>query len=852
LSHPTDDKNFRLPPYVRPSAYDARLSVDLEGRAFSGTGRIELTLARPCEEIILHAAELELTSASVRAGGKDREASVRLASVSETAVLGFSSPLPAGPAMLELAWTGKMTSGLRGMYPAGGGVIATQFEAADARRVFPCFDEPGFKAKWRLAVEAPKGPVVLSNSLPAGEEDLGSRRLVRFGQTPPLPTYLVALVVGPLEAHPVGSVGSVPIRTFAQPQKLALTGFAQDVATEMLARLEDYFGVPYAFEKLDQVGLPEFEAGAMENAGLITYREVALLLDPATASLAQKKRVSEVVTHELAHQWFGNWVTMSWWDDLWLNEAFATWMAYKTVDKWKPEWRVWLDFEQSKAAAMHLDALRSTHPIRAEIHNVAEAGEAFDLITYEKGGAVLRMIEGYLGEERFRDGIRLYMRRHGRGNAVADDLWGALGEASREPVLELANAWIRQSGFPLVRVSRQGQMLRFEQRRFFSDPAASSEPGGTTWPVPLVIRIAEAERTSEQRILLRDRTAEVRLPTEGEASFIFVNAGATGFYRVEYDADLLSALGRQLPRLASSERIALLSDEWALVRAEKRDIAAYLDLSSRFGAEEDYAVLDEVLGRLAAVEYRLVAAPARPALQRFIGALFQSQLAATGWDAAPGEPDPRRLRRAAAVRALGLVAREPQVIAEARDRLDRWIAGDRAALEPNLHEAAVALVARDGDAARFDGFLALFVKETDPTFRRRYLLALALFEEPALAARGVDFAFSDEVPLQDTASFIATILANRSARELGWARLRSRWGALKSRLAAAPMLMRRVVEGIGALVERRQLEESEAFLAAHPLEEARQAIAQTLERLRQDVELRERTQGAIGQWLARR
>jgi len=850
MSQATDDKNFRLPPHVRPSAYDARLSVDPEGRSFSGTARIELTLARACDEIILHAAELELTRVKARVDGQERDASVRLAPVSETAALRFSSPLAAGPAVLELAWTGKMTSGLRGLYPAGGGVIATQFEAADARRVFPCFDEPGFKATWRLAVEAPKGTVVLSNSLPAGEEDLGSRRLVRFGQTPPLPTYLVALVIGPLEAHPARSVRSVPVRTFAQPQKLVLTGFAQDIATEMLARLEDYFGVPYAFQKLDQVGLPEFEAGAMENAGLITYREVALLLDPATASLAQKKRVSEVVTHELAHQWFGNWVTMRWWDDLWLNEAFATWMAYKTVDRWRPEWRVWLDFEQTKAAAMHLDALRSTHPIRAEIHNVAEAGEAFDLITYEKGGAVLRMIEGYLGEERFRDGIRLYMRRHGRGNAVADDLWGALGEASREPVLELANAWIRQNGFPLVRVSRQGRMLRFEQRRFFSDPAASREPGGTMWPVPLVIRVAQGERTSEQRILLRDRTAEVRLSTEGEEAFIFVNAGATGFYRVAYDGDLLAALGRHLPLLASSERIALLSDEWALVRAGERDIAAYLDLSSRFRAEEDYAVLDEVVSRLAAVEYRLVADPARPALQRFVGALFQSQLASTGWDAAPEEPDSRRLRRAAAVRALGLVAREPSVIAEARDRLDRWIAGDRGALEPNLHEAAVALVARDGDAARFDAFLALFVKETDPTFRRRYLLALASFEDSALAARGVDFAFSDEVPLQDTASFIATIFANRSARGIGWARLRSKWGALHNRLAAAPMLMRRVVEGIGALVERRHLEEAEAFLAAHPLEEARQAIAQTLERLRQDVELRERTQGAIGRWLA--
>lgn len=853
MAHPTDDKNFRLPPHVRPSAYDARLSVDLEARRFSGTERIDLILAHPCGEIILHAAELELTGARVRAGGQERDAEVRVAPVSETVVLRLPSTLPAGQAALELAWKGEMTDGLRGLYPAGGGIAATQFEAADARRVFPSFDEPGFKATWRLAVEAPKGPLVLSNGPPVGEEDLGSRRLVRFAQTPPLPTYLVALVIGPVEAHPLVAVRGVPVRTFAQPKKLALTGFAQDVAVDMLPRLEDYFGVPYAFKKLDQVALPEFEAGAMENAGLITFREVALLLDPTTASLAQKKRVAEVVTHELAHQWFGNWVTMSWWDDLWLNEAFATWMAYKSVDQWKGGWRIWLDFDQRKAAAMHLDALRSTHPIRAEIRNVAEAGEAFDLITYEKGGAVLRMIEGYLGEGRFREGIRQYMQRHAQGNAVADDLWGALGEASREPVMELANAWTRQSGFPVVRASRQGRVLRLEQRRFFSDPAAAAkESDGTIWPVPLVLRVGDGERTTEQRVLLRGATAEVQLAAEVDPAFVFANSGATGFYRVAYDPATLAALGRHLGQLAPSERIALLSDEWALVRAAEREIAAFLDLSDRFGGEEDYAVLEDIVGRLAVVEYRLVADPDRPALQRFVGGLFRQQLAATGWDAARHDTDAVRLRRAAAVRALGLVAREPAVVAEAVKRLDRWNAGDRAALEQNLHEAAVAMAARDGDAARFDAFRALFASETDPTFRRRYLLALAAFENPALAARAVDMAFTDEVPLQDTASFVAVVLSNRSARDLGWARLRSDWVRLHARLSAAPMLMRRVVEAIGALVERRHLEEAEAFLAAHPLEEARQAIAQTLERLLQDVELRERTQGAIGRWLAAR
>ncbi|MGC3998652.1 MAG: M1 family metallopeptidase [Anaeromyxobacter sp.] len=855
MAHPTDDRTFRLSPAIRPAAYDAELSIDLDGKQFSGRIRIDLTLAEPAAELVLHAAELQIEAVSVRNGrGPVGVAGFRAVAASETVVVSLDAPLPPGRGAIELAFRAPFCQGLRGLYDAHGGIAATQFEAADARRVFPCFDEPGFKAPWRVAVEAPDGVTVLGNGTPAAPEArAGGRRRVAFSETPPLPSYLVALALGPLAAHPPVTVRGVPVRTWTTPEKLPLTGFGQGVAVEVLPRLEDYFGVPYAFGKLDQVGLPEFEAGAMENAGLVTYREVALLLDPATASLAQKKRVAEVITHELAHQWFGNWVTMSWWDDLWLNEAFATWMAFKIVDQWNPAWRVWLEFDQGKAGALQLDALRSTHPIRAEIRSVAEAGEAFDLITYEKGGAVLRMIEGYLGEERFREGIRLYMRRHARANAVADDLWGALGDSSQEPVLELANAWIRQPGFPLVSVARIGGMLRLEQRRFFSDPADAATQDAATWPVPMVLRYGLGGRIVEQRVLLRDRVTEVPIVGEGDPDFLCANAGATGFYRVAYDASGREALLRHLPALAPAERIALLSDEWALVRCGARGIGPFLDLCAAFAGEEDHAVLDELLSRLAVVDHRLVAEADRPALQRLVASLFAPSLAATGWDAAAGEPDAVRLRRAAAVRALALVARDPATVAEASGRLDRWLAGDRAALEPNLQDAAVTAVARGGDATRFEALRERFKAETDPAFRRRYLLALAAFEDPGLAARGIDLVWAGEaLPLQDVASFVAALLGNRTARAASWSRLRADWEPLHARIKGAPMLLRRVVEALGALVERRQLEEVEAFLAAHPLEEAKAAIAQTLERLRQDVALRERTLAAVSAWLQRR
>jgi puromycin-sensitive aminopeptidase len=846
-----EGRAFRLAESTRPVRYDGAITLDLEGSAFSGELKLSLALSQPVVELILHAVELTVTRAVLLAAGGVSVSAVVARPESETLAFVLTGPVGPGEVTLELAWKGRFCEGLRGLYPAGAGIAATQFEAADARRVFPCLDEPGFKAPWRLTVELPAGVTLLSNGPEVAVEVRGATRRVTLRETPPLPTYLVALVAGPLTGSAPDVVRGVPVRTWAVAEKLGLTAFGQEAAVATLPRLEDYFGVPYAFGKLDQVALPEFEAGAMENAGLVTFREVALLLDPATASLAQQKRVAEVVTHELAHQWFGNLVTMKWWDDLWLNEAFATWMAYKIVDGWRPGWRMWLDFDKGKAAALALDALASTHPVRAEVRTVAEATEAFDLITYEKGGAVLRMIEGWLGEGPFRDGIRLYMRRHALGNAVAEDLWGALAEASSLPVVELANAWIRQAGHPLVRVEREGRTLRLRQRRFFSEPGASSADP-TRWPVPLVVRWRDAAGEHEVRTLLRLEERELELDGRGEIAWVNANAGSTGFYRVAYDAASLAALAANLHELAPAERIGLLSDEWALVKAGERGIEALADLLLAFSAEKDHAVLDEVVGRFALLEHRLVADGDRQRLRDLAARIFRPALRETGWEAAPGEPDAVRLRRAALVRAVGAIGRDPEALAEATARLDRFIDGDRGAIEANLHDSAVVMAARGGDAARYERFAVLAERETDPTFKRRYLFALAAFEDPSLAARSIELAFSDRLPLQEAAGFAGALLGNAVARAPFWARLRRDWGAFHARLAHAPMLLRRTIEALGALVTREELESVEEFLANHPVAEARQAVAQTVERLRQDVALRDRALPTVSRWLAGR
>jgi puromycin-sensitive aminopeptidase len=847
-------KNFRLPLDVRPTRYRARVDVDMKADRFEGSLLIDVQLDRPRAEVHLHGVGLEILGANALLAGQSVEAAAAPDAESETVTLKFPRALAAGATTLELRYRGAFSPGLRGLYRAGA-VAVTQFEAADARRLFPCFDEPAFKAVWELTLGgAPADAVALSNGVAVKEEPAaGGTRSVTFAPTPPISSYLVAAVVGPLVASQAATARDVAIRTWTVPDKKHLTGFAQRCAAAVLPLLEDYFGLPYPFGKLDQIGVPDFEAGAMENAGCITFREVALLLDEATAPLAVQKRVAEVITHELAHQWFGNLVTMVWWDDLWLNEAFATWMAYKIVDLWRPEWRIWMDFEGGKGAAMLLDSLQSAHPIRADVHDAEEAGESFDAITYEKGGAVLRMIEGFLGEERFRDGIRLYMRRHRQANATADDLWGALAEASGQPIVALANGWIRQVGYPVVslKLDAAAGAVTLAQARFFADPDAREAGAPTRWLVPLVLRFRDSKGIKEQRVMLDAAQQTVKLEAQGAVAWCMGNADARGFYRTAYDAPALALLLPALGELRPSERLALVSDQWALVRANVVPIGAFLDLVDSLAGEEDHVVLDDLVGRLGTLEHRHLDEAERPRFAAFVRRLYGARAAQLGWGTATGagEDDETRLRRAALLRALALLARDPGAVAEAEGRLPP--AGGPSAVDPNLLDIVVTAAARGADAARFEELRRRSREETDPAAKRRYLHALARVETPALVGPAVELALHADVPMQDFTSYLGVLLANRATREPAWALIKDRFPEVRAK-ADSPMLLRRLVEGLSALPERRHLQEITAFLQAHPIDGAKQATAQTLERLRMDVALRERLLPAVTAWLRQR
>jgi puromycin-sensitive aminopeptidase len=844
---------FRLAPDVRPTDYHLHLEPDLDAARFRGEVRIDVRLERPRAEIVLHAANLAIERATAEMNEQVIPLRVRLDRHDETATLRPARPLPAGTLALRLRFSGALNQHLRGLYSASAGgarYAFTQCEAADARRIMPCFDEPGMKARFHVTVTARTGDTVLSNGPVAREQALpGGRRAVHFEPTPPLSTYLLALAVGPLEASEVRHVGRTPIRVWHVPGKSHLAAFGLEAGVEALARLEDYFGIPYPYAKLDLVAVPDFEAGAMENAGAVFFRETLLLLDPGTVSLPERKRAAEVIAHELAHMWYGDLVTMAWWDDLWLNEAFATWMAYRVVDDWKPEWQMWQGFEHDRAGALGLDALASTHPIYAPVRSVAQATENFDLITYEKGAAVVRMIEHYLGADAFRDGVRRYMERHREGNAVAADLWRALGEASGADVARVAQAWIAQPGFPLVTLSRAGRTLRVRQERFFADPRVPAAKRRQRWPVPLVVRLGGARADGVARALVQTASQSVSLPAPPPA-WCFGNASAGGFYRVRHDPETQAALVGALQTLGAVERLALVGDQWALVRADRATIETFLDLADALEDEADHDVLDGVAGPLAVIDEQVVepGSAEQAALRAWIVRRFGPALDGLGWVAADDEPSEVRLRRAALVRLVGGIGESPAVLAEARRRLNAYLVA-RGALEPNLAEPVVSLAARSGDGALYDRYREVAAAARTPQEQRRFLLNLSSFRTQDTVQRTLDALLTPEIPTQDVAFLLMRLFGNPAGRDAAWRFLRRRWSALRKRIP--PLMLARLVDATPALRTPRHAREVREFFRGHPLPEAARAVRQALERFRLNAELRRRTAPGVARWLRR-
>ena len=830
---------YRLSDDVLPMAYRLFLEPDLDGAVFAGVVEIDLDVVVPVEHIVVNAIDLEFSSITLTlADGSEHQGTATFDVETERATISIGATVPAGSATLAITFTGILNDQLTGFYRSTfvdedgvtHTIATTQMEATDARRAFPCFDEPAKKATFEISLVVPEHLGTFSNSDIVSTESLpNGTKLVRFAPTMVMSTYLVAFIVGPFEATDPVDVDGTPVRVVYPPGKAHLATFALDVAAHSLRYFTDYFNIPYPGDKLDLVAIPDFAFGAMENLGCVTFRETALLVDPTSASRVEVERVVDVVAHEIAHMWFGDLVTMGWWEGIWLNEAFATFMEIKCTDAFRPQWHRWVSFGTSRSAAMAIDGLHSTRPIEFEVISPSDARGMFDMLTYEKGGSVLRMLEEYLGETTFRDGIRLYLTTHAYSNTVTNDLWSALAQVSGQPVAEIMDTWILQGGHPLVTV--EDGVAR--QQPFSYGPATGESAIGSSWQIPLLSRSLDGGEVTTR--LLTDTPLEV-------ATGDIVNAGGWGVYRTRYGATELALIASRLGALDPLERATLIFDGWAATLAGLQPLEAFLTLVGGLGTDIEPAPWTVISGALNTTSIVIDDAD-RPALADAVRALYSPLLDALGWEAAPGEDEQAPTLRALAITALGTIGSDESVRTQALSLFDAGhVAGD-------LAGAIVAIV---GEAARpgdYEAMLERYRTAKDPQSEQRYLFGLAGFSDPASSLATFELART-EIRSQDAPYLVSALIANRRGGRGVFDALREHWDECLARFPNDSHS--RMLSGISRLCADASYADSVAeFVIAHPVRSGQRSVLQEVERLRVNVSYGERERPHLGTVLAR-
>ncbi len=816
---------------MAPHRYTLALEPDLGAATFTGHVIIDAAASADTAQILLNAAELGVVS--VRVNGVD--AAFHLDEATERLVVDHAVTM--GAVVIEITFTGTLNDKLRGWYrstyhDADGveHVIATsQMQATDCRRAFPCFDEPDFKAIFDITLIVEPHLLAVSNGPEIDRtEQPNGKTAVRFAETMPMSTYLVAVVVGPLEATepvlvPRPDGGSIPLRIIHVPGKAHLTAFGLDIGAFALGWYQDYYGIPYPTDKCDMLALPDFAAGAMENLGCITYRENLLLADTSTATQVELQTLADVVAHELAHMWFGDLVTMKWWNGIWLNEAFATFMEIACMAAYRPDWLRWTTFSLERSAAFEVDSLANTRSVEFPVEAPADCDGMFDVLTYQKGGSLLRMLEQYLGEEEFRRGVSHYLSVHEYGNTETSDLWDAIEEANPgTPVRTLMDSWIWQPGYPLVSARIDGSTLVLSQHRFaFGD---TDDP--TVFVVPVHVRIDG----TEHKVLLDSFEARVELPSANAA--VVVNSGGHGFMRVAYDATLRSRLvGAELDSLTIIDRYNLVDDAWNEVVAGRLSAFDFLTFVEGFGAERDLAVW-QVMGIGLRGAGRLVEGDAYAAFQQRVAALVAPVVAELGWAPEAGEGELRSKLRGLLVGMLAVLGDDTDAQARCRSILT-----DGAA-HPEMVAAATLAVAATGDERDYEQFRQSFLNAATPQEQLRFLYALAEFHDADLMTRTVEFAFSNDVRTSNAPFLLNRCLANRWHGEAVWNALRQRWAEANDRFPANTIV--RMVDPVKLLTKADIGADVQSFFAEHPIPQSGKGLDQLMERQRVNASMYER------------
>lgn len=822
---------YRLPRTVLPKKYEVSLTPDLENASFTGSVVITAEAVEDASHIVMNAIELDIHAVTVN----DEFATFSLNEELERITI--NSAVSSGPVVITLTFTGILNDKLRGFYRStftndtGTHTIATtQMQSTDCRRAFPCFDEPDFKAVFAIDLTIEDNLLAVSNTSEIRREKMDNNKVrIWFQDTMIMSTYLVAFVVGPLVATEPVMVNNTPLRIIHVPGKENLTEFGLQAGAFALKWFEDYYGIPYPSDKVDLLALPDFAAGAMENVGCITFREVALLVDPDTSTHVEQEMVAVIVAHELAHMWFGDLVTMKWWNGIWLNEAFATFMEVAAVDAFKPEWKMWTSFGLDRTAAFDTDSLHSTRTVEFPVASPADADGMFDVLTYQKGGALLRMLEQYLGEERFRNGVRHYLTTHSFKNTETNDLWDAIEHVVRTdggptvPVRQLMDSWIWQAGYPLVSAQIDGNNLVLSQRRFTYDNA----PDATLYVIPVHVRIGN----TEEKYLLDSHS--LTIPLTDPRTPIVVNARGVGFYRVEYSNELLSRIsGSTLQSLTTLERYNLVDDAWNAVIAGGTPIEAFLSFAHEFSDERDLAVWQAISVAIRGLS-RMLPREQEPVFASWVSRLVGPAYEALGTEPLQNEDGLTSKLRGLLVQMLAIYGLDKNV----QNRC-RQILFEQASTEPELVAGATTVVAATGTEKEYDWFLDQFRKSSTPQVQLRMLYALAEFDQPELIKRTAEFAFSGEVKTQNAPFLINRCIANKNHGAIGWNVMRQNWKKANEEFPGNTIV--RMMSSVTTLNTPELENEVQAFFSEHGIPQAVKMLEQTLERQKVNVALRSR------------
>jgi aminopeptidase N len=767
----------KLPKHVVPEEYAIRIAPDVKKRIFSGSETIKLNVRKATRELVLNALELQVASASLD-GKPLPKTALKIDAQQETLTITAPAEITQGTHTLALTFSGKINEQGQGLYQApyqehGTGakkvMLGTQFEATDARRLFPCWDEPSFRARFQLTAVVPENwttvsnmPIELETKVPPGKE-------VHFGTTPSMASYLNVLCAGELDTIEKRS-GGVLHRVVTTKGKSEMGRYALESAAQIVEFYNDYFGTAYPLPRLDEVAVPGGFGGAMENWGGITYFETALLFDPANSSLETKQSIYQVIAHEAAHQWFGDLVTMAWWDNLWLNEGFASWMGSKCSAKFNPDWEVWLARGTprdptrrsgiAKEAAMEGDARSTTHPIQQPIATEAEANGAFDDITYKKGQSFIRMLEVFLGEDVFRDGIRKYTARHKYSNTTTADLWNALGQASGKPVAEIAANWTEQPGFPIVKFTRDsnGKVTLTQERFTVNWPNAPA----LEWKIPLTYLVAGS--SASVGVLMTSKTMELAdIPPDRAVK---LNVEGSGNYRVQYDDASWKLLIAELPKMSVPDRVNLLSDAWALAQAARAPLSLYLELVEKLPSRTELAERDQVVSAFEVINRLLIGDPKREQFQKYARGILRPSFDELGWEPKSGEPARYATLRASLITVLAQL-NDSEIIAGARERFAAFVAKPES-LSPDLRPSVLQAVGRTADEQTWNKLHERGVKATSIEEKLSYFHALAAATDPKLIQRTLQLALTDELPTSRALYLVTRVARESEHPDLAW------------------------------------------------------------------------------------